>query len=202
MPGLAPGVGMGLIERIGSDFAYLTGVLGAVSKVTKVARSPNRTFPQIARKLADTYGDKTALISERETLTYRQLDRRADQYARWAMAHGLAKGDVVALMMPNRPEYLAVWLGITRAGGVVALLNTNLSGSALAHCVNIVAAKHILVDAALIEGFTTAEPHLAAGPEFWCHGAAPEGYERLDTRIDALPDTRIPESELPRLTIE
>jgi hypothetical protein len=193
---------MGLIERIGSDFAYLTGVLGAVSKVTKVAKSPNRTFPQVARELAGTYGDKPALISERETLTYRQLDRRADQYARWAMAHGVAKGDVVALMMPNRPEYLAVWLGITRAGGVVALLNTNLSGSPLAHCVNIVAAKHIIVDAALIEGFSTAEPYLVAGPEFWCHGAAPEGYERLDTRIDALPDTPIAAGELPTLTIE
>ena len=49
---------MGLIERIGSDYAYLTGVLGAVSKVTKVAKSPNRTFPQIARELASTYGDR------------------------------------------------------------------------------------------------------------------------------------------------
>ena len=93
------------------------------------------------------------------------------------MAHGIVKGGVVALMMPNRPEASwPVWLGIARAGGVVALLNTNLSGSALAHCVNIVAAKHIIVDAALIEGFSTAEPHLVAGSEFWCHGGAPEGY--------------------------
>ena len=55
---------MGLIERIGSDLAYLTGVLGAVSKVTRVAKSPNRTFPQVARELAATHGDKPALISE------------------------------------------------------------------------------------------------------------------------------------------
>ena len=52
-------------------------------------------------------------------MTYREYDRRGDQYARWAMAHGITKGDVVALMMPNRPEFLAVWLGITRAGGKV-----------------------------------------------------------------------------------
>ena len=30
--------------------------------------------------------------------------------------------------MPNRPDYLAIWLGITRVGGVVALLNTNCAG--------------------------------------------------------------------------
>ena len=89
-------------------------------------------------------------------------------------------------MMPNRPEYLAVWLGIARAGGVIALLNTNLSGTALAHCVNIVKAKHVIVDAALVDGFRTAEPHLTAGPRFWCHGAAPDGFERIDTRVDAL----------------
>ena len=148
---------MGLIERIGSDYAYLTGVLRSLSKITKVAKNPNRTYPQVLRQLAATYGDKVALISDRERMTYRQYDRRGDQYARWAMAHGITKGDVVALMMPNRPEFLAIWLGITRAGGVVALLNTNLSGAALAHCVNIVEARHVIVDAALIRTFRTAE---------------------------------------------
>ena len=54
-------------------------------------------------------------------------------------AQGLAKGETVCLLMPNRPEYMAIWLGITRVGGVVALLNTNLIGPALAHCINIVA---------------------------------------------------------------
>ena len=51
-----------------------------------------------------------------------------NRYARWALEQGLGKGDVVCLLMPNRPEYMAIWLGITRVGGVVALLNTNLAG--------------------------------------------------------------------------
>jgi len=193
---------MGLIERIGSDYAYLTGVLRSLSKISKVARNPGRTYPQVVRQLAATYGDKVALISEREQLTYRGFDRRGDQYARWAMAHGLRKGDVVALMMPNRPEYLAAWLGITRAGGVVALLNTNLTGTALAHCVNIVEPRHVIVDAALIESFRTALSHLSGSPRFWCHGADHEGFDRLDTTLDALPDTPVADADLPRLTIE
>lgn len=193
---------MGFIERLASDYAYLSGILRSIAKITKVANNPGRTFPQVARQLAESYGDKAALISDRERMSYRQYDRRGDQYARWAQAHGLVKGDVVALMMPNRPEYLAAWLGITRAGGVVALLNTNLSGSALAHCANIVKAKHIIVDAVLIDNFRTAEPHLTENPRFWCHGAAFEGYERLDTRLDALPNNPIPDEDLPRLTIE
>ena len=50
------------------------------------------------------------------------------RYARWALDQGLAKGETVCLMMPNRPEYLAIWLGLTRVGVVVALINTNLRG--------------------------------------------------------------------------
>ncbi|HEX9905411.1 MAG TPA: long-chain-acyl-CoA synthetase [Propylenella sp.] len=193
---------MGLIERIGSDYAYLTGVLRVLSMIGKVAKNPGRTYPQVVRNLAATYGDRVALISDREQMTYRQYDARADQYARWAMAQGIEKGDVVALMMPNRPEYLAAWLGIARAGGVTALLNTNLSGPALAHCINIVRPRHVIVEASLVDSMGTAGPHLLAGPSYWCHGASAEGYQRLDTQIDSLPKTEIPESELPRLTIE
>ena len=70
--------------------------------------------------------------------TYRELAARSNRYARWALAQGLRKGDIVCLLMPSRPEFLAIWVGITRAGGVVALLNTHLTGPALAYCINVV----------------------------------------------------------------
>jgi fatty-acyl-CoA synthase len=193
---------MGFFERIASDYIYVTSAVRALSKISKVANNPGRTYPNVVRSLAETYGDKVAIISDRETLTFRGYDRRGDQYARWAIAEGIVKGDVVALMMPNRPEFLAVWLGITRAGGVVALLNTNLTGSPLAYCANIVKAKHVIVDAGLIDNFRTAEPHLTERPRLWSHGAAAERFERIDTVVDALPNTPIPDSDLPRLTIE
>jgi fatty-acyl-CoA synthase len=193
---------MGFIQRIGSDYAYLTGILRTLSKITKVAKNPDRTYPQVLRQLVETYGDRPALISDREQMTYRQYDQRGDQYARWALANGIVKGDVVALMMPNRPEYLAAWLGVSRAGGVVALLNTNLSGAALAHCINIVKPKHAIVDAVLTAEFRSAMPHLEGRPAFWCHGAAAEGFRRLDTELDALPNDAVPDEKLPKLNIE
>ena len=49
--------------------------------------------------------------------------------------------------MGNRPEYLAIWLGITSVGGVVSLLNTNLLGPSLAHCINVVSPTHLIVAA-------------------------------------------------------
>src|SRR5262245_15502860 len=114
-----------------------------------ITQNKKRTFPDVVAELALQHGAKTALISEKETFTYRELDGRANRYARWALQNGVGKGEVVALMMPNRPEYLAFWIGVTRAGGVVALLNTNLTGQSLAHCIDIVEAKHVVVDAGL-----------------------------------------------------
>ena len=193
---------MGLIERITSEYAYLTGALRALAKVTPIAKNPNRTYPDIARDLAEQYGDRLALISDRERMTFRDYDRRANQYARWASANGVAKGDAVALMMPNRPEYLAVWLGIARAGGVTALLNTNLTGQALAHCINIVRPKHIIVDMTLVDAVGTTGAYLENGPLAWCHGGAPDGYQRLDTALDGLSGDAMPEAERPPLTTD
>ena len=41
-------------------------------------------------------------------------------------ANRVAKGEVVALLMENRPEYLMAWLGLVKTGAVAALINTHL----------------------------------------------------------------------------
>ena len=123
---------------------------------TPIAKNPTRVFPVVIEELADKYGDAPALISDRERLSYRALAERANRYARWARRENLAKGETVCLLMPNRPEYMAAWIGITSAGGVAALINTNLIGTALAHCIDIVAPKHVVVAAELADGFATA----------------------------------------------
>src|SRR5262249_20370725 len=119
--------------------------LRALEMTAPIAKSPSRTLPAMLDTLAERHGDAPALIFERETLSYRALAARANRYARWALAQNLAKGETVGLLMPNRPDYMAAWLGITRVGGVVALLNTNLTGRALAHCIEVVAPRHIIV---------------------------------------------------------
>jgi fatty-acyl-CoA synthase len=87
------------------------------------------------------------------------LAARANRYARWGLSQGIEKGETVCLLMPNRPNYLAIWLGLTRIGAVVALINTNLTGVALAHCITVAKPRHIIVDARLdlaLEGLETS----------------------------------------------
>src|SRR5579872_6333238 len=128
---------MGWMARRVSDLACLKGALRALRMTMPIAKHPQRVFPIVVEELADRFGDKPALLSDRESFTYRQLAARANRYARWTLAQGIQKGDAVCLVMSNRPEYIALWLGITRVGGVVALINSNLASAALAHCVNV-----------------------------------------------------------------
>src|SRR5262249_28649642 len=123
--------------------------LRALELTAQIAAQPARTLAHVVDELARTRGDAPALLSRDECLGYRTLAGRANRYARWALEQTVGKGDVVCLLMPNCPEYLAVWLGISRVGGVVALLNTNLTGRALAHCIDVAAPRHVIVAGSL-----------------------------------------------------
>ena len=176
--------------------------LRALEATAPITANPDRTLPAMLDELAARHGDAPALIGERETLSYRALAARANRYARWALAHGVGKGDTVGLVMPNRPDYLAAWLGISRVGGVAALINTHLTERALAHSIDIVAPRHVIVAAELTAAFTSALPHLAARPAQWTHGADAEGFARLDRTLKRYADGPLDAAERRDVTID
>src|SRR5499425_2294905 len=183
----AAGSTMKFFKRLRGDLTFMRGAWRAIRRTSPIARNPTRVFPQVVDELAARHGDKPALVSDRESLTYRALSERSRRYARWALAQGLAKGDVVALLMTNRPEYVAIWLGITRAGGTVALLNTNLAGPSLAFCIDSVAPKHVIVAGELVDALASADPYRKTTPHLWLYGEANSRhrYPRLDQAVDA-----------------
>jgi fatty-acyl-CoA synthase len=132
-------------------------------------------------------------------LTYRALDERTNRYARWALEQNIGKGETVCLVMPNRPEYMAIWLGITKVGAVVSLINTNLRGTALAHCLDIVTPKHIIVAAELCDEIHIALAPMASRPRLWSHGG--DDLARIDRAIEKLPGGRLTEAERRGVTI-
>ncbi len=121
----------------------------AIERSRRLAGPPGATLAAVVAARAAEHGDAPALIGEPSALSYAALTRRAGQVGHWAIGQGLAPGAVVALLMPNRPDYVAIWLGLSQVGCVVALLNTNLAADALAHCIRAAAARHVIVDAAL-----------------------------------------------------
>src|SRR5882724_4157868 len=193
---------MEFIERLSADLICARGALRTLRMTTHIARNPTRTFPKVVDELADRHGDAPALLSDRERFSYRDLAERSNRYARWALAQGLVKGDTVCLLMPNRPEFLALWIGITRVGGVVALLNTHLTGMALAHCINVVRPIHIIVEAELLPALDSARGHITADAKIWLHGEAEAKFPRIERELEGLSGADLAESERPVLTID
>ncbi len=187
---------------VGGERSVAKDWLRALEMTARIAAQPARTLADIVDELAQTQGDAPALLSHDTRLDYRALAGRANRYARWALAENVAKGDVVALLMPNCPEYPAIWLGISCVGGVVALLNANLAGSALAHCINVVAPKHVIVATRLVAAFTSALPHLAAEVKIWAHGAGPHAWPRIDEATERLPAEPLAPEERRPITVD
>jgi fatty-acyl-CoA synthase len=157
--------------------------LRAMELTAPISGNPARILPTVVAELAASLGDAPAMLSSRECMTYRSLSDRLNQYARWALGQGLIKGEVVGLLMTNRPEYLAVWLGITSVGGVVALLNTNLVGASLAHCIDAVSPRHLIVSEEFVDTAVEVMPDLAQVPTIWTHGIDHPWFQRIDVEI-------------------
>ena len=176
--------------------------LRALELTASIPRNPERLLIDVLEEMVAQCGEAPALLSDKECFSYGDLLRRANRYAHWALEKGLAKGDVVALLMANRPEYFAIWLGISSVGGVVALVNTNLTGASLAHCINIVDPKHLIVGGELVEALTSALEGLSASPEIWVRGPHDSGFQSIEGEIEQQPEQRLPRTRVPRITIE
>jgi fatty-acyl-CoA synthase len=174
--------------------------LRALELTAPISQETWRIFPCVIEELAQRFGDAPALISEQENFTFRTLAQQSNRYARWAVEN-LRRGDTVCLLMPNRPEYIALWLGIIRVGGVVALLNTHLVGPSLAHCIDIVGPKHIIVADRLLQSFDGARQHLATPARIWSHGG--DGvFPDLAAEVGRFTGQDLADDEYPRVGID
>ncbi len=90
------------------------------------------------------------------THTYGDVDQASLAVAAWLQAQGIPKGSVVALMMPNVPQYLPTMIGILRAGYVCTPINPLYTGRELRHQLNDSGAQVIFV----VDNFAQALEHV------------------------------------------
>ena len=174
---------MGFFRRIRNEIIYLRAALRTLGRLSAIYKTPNRTFADTIEDLAKSKPRNVAIYFENRKITYRELDEAANRYARWAQAQGIGKGDVVALMMENRPEYLIAWIGIIKIGASAALINTNLVKGPLAHSLNISGARHLILGAELADAYATATEGLERPLTVWATGGAVQGMQNLDAAL-------------------
>jgi len=89
--------------------------------------------------------DHPAVLFEGRTVTWRELNAQANRYARALIDTGLARGDTASVFMENRIEFLAMIIALAKIGVTASLINTNLRGRPLIHCVTVTDSKKCIV---------------------------------------------------------
>ncbi|RLG92438.1 MAG: long-chain fatty acid--CoA ligase [Candidatus Hecatellales archaeon] len=89
---------------------------------------PKIDYPRIPlfgllEEASEKYPENVALIFEGFKITYRRLKELTDRFASALHSLGVRKGDVVALFLPNVPQFVIGYYGVLKAGGVVTALS-------------------------------------------------------------------------------
>lgn len=138
-----------------------------------------------------------ALLFEDQSYSYRALNEWANQIAHYYLSLGAKKGDVIAVMVENRPELIATIVALAKIGVTIALVNTSQVGKVLAHSINLVNPIAVIAGEEVRAAIDEARPelkvpqdrfHWFADQETHKHaGTAPKGYVNLAQQIDQFP---------------
>jgi fatty-acyl-CoA synthase len=163
---------MPLKAKLQREWRFLRGLNRTLKAVKSIAPDSANLICDDLQAAVERWRDRSAMTFEGRTLSYAELDAMANRFAHWGKGLNLRRGQTVALFMPNRLEYFAVWYGLSKIGVVTALINNQLSGLALAHCLNISAASAIIVDAETSPVFEAAKGLLEKPLSQWILGPA------------------------------
>jgi fatty-acyl-CoA synthase len=176
---------LGLIGAIRREYIYITSIARTLWLLRLVKPNATRSIVDIVEDQARRRPGNIAILYQDQAMRYAELDARANRYANWALSAGIGRGSAVALLMENRPDYICAWLGLFKAGAQVALINTNLTGAALAHSISISGARHAIVGVELAANFREAP--FETPPALWIEGGAGNLSAALAASSDASP---------------
>jgi fatty-acyl-CoA synthase len=80
------------------------------------------------QRWAELHPDKPAIIFEEQTISYADLCKRSDRTSCWLQSMGIEKGDRVAVMLDNCPEFIDLFLACSRLGAIFVPINFRITG--------------------------------------------------------------------------
>ena len=129
-----------------TNFLYIRAVMAlmAIQKDVRRYVAEKTIIPDLFVRTVAKHKDKQAILYEDEVWTFQDIENYSNAVANYFRNEGYTCGDTVAIVLENSPEYVALWLGMAKVGVRAALINTNLRGDSLLHCVNISDAKAVV----------------------------------------------------------
>src|SRR5579859_1020051 len=112
--------------------------------VPKTLEYPERTLSEILNEMSGRFPENPFLYYFGSTLSYREVNEKADQFANLLLKEGVKPGDRVALYLPNCPPCVIAFFGVLRAGAILTQLNPLYSASETAHQLKDSGAKFVV----------------------------------------------------------
>lgn len=107
---------------------------------------------------ARQYGGKTAVALGDRRLSYVELDEASNKIANALIRMGVRKGDRVVMLLPNSPEFVAIYFGIVKACGIAVPLDTKYKVGELASLCNNSQPKVLVTESPFLEPLIPALP--------------------------------------------
>jgi acyl-CoA synthetase (AMP-forming)/AMP-acid ligase II len=144
-----------------------------------------RVLGDIPRKNAKLYPDKVCVVFEDERSTWRQFNERINRLAHGLMGMGLSKGDHLAVLMENCPQYLELYFAAAKCGIPVVPLNFRLSLDELTHIMNHSDSVALAVGAEYVARTESLRPGLPAVRHYIAVDGPVEGMQYYEDLISA-----------------
>ena len=177
---------MNLFEGLKSDWIYINGFRRIIGAIGKIDPEAEYTLADAIEDAVDDHSERTFISFEGRDFTYADYEARANRFAHWGLSVGLKKGDTVALFMENRPDYIAFWTGMAKIAVKIALINYNLTGAGLAHCIKVADCKAIVINPELAGAFASARDQVQLPLGAFVLGGAAEGMVQIDKAVDQM----------------
>jgi long-chain acyl-CoA synthetase len=142
---------------------------------------------------AQSQPDKVAYVMAEsgETVTYRQLDERSNQFAHLLRSAGLQPGDHMAILMENHPRFFEICWGAQRAGIIYTAISTRLKLNEAAYIVNNCAARLMIASVAQAELAQALLPHMTKVAQKLVVDGELTGYQSFERSLAQHPPTPI-----------
>ena len=168
------------------EIKYISDLLRMLRAVKSVDANSDLLLADELEMRVDAYGGNIAFIEGDRKWSYDDMETYANRVAGWAKGQGLSQGDCVAVFARNRLEYIPLWFGLTKLGIIPALLNYQLSGKALAHCVNISDVAHVIMDVEMADQWNATKDRVEGTPKVWAAFGEVKGYESFDSALSTM----------------
>lgn len=113
--------------------------------------------PEILAEKARAVPDQPFIVSEDETVTYREADETSNRIGNCLAALGVAKGDFVCQFLPNSPDFVRIYFGIAKAGAIMVPINTSYKGALLEYTLNDAGSAVLLCHHSFLDRVQTIE---------------------------------------------